>query len=119
MVRPGETEPVEGVLSLTEDALVFAPVEGVGLRLARTRIRAGQRLRGSPVLRITHLTAEGLEDAFFFFVRPPRLSVEGRTSLLSARGLQRTGTILTLRAESKRLKPELKEWVRAVRALNR
>jgi hypothetical protein len=117
MVRRGDADPLEGVLSLTEGGLRFDPHEGSGIRLEGTMLRGAGRLRGSPVLRITHLEADGLRDSFFFFVRPPPLSPGRRTSPLSAKGLRRAGTILTLRAENKRLKPELEEWVRAIRAL--
>jgi hypothetical protein len=116
LVRRGEAEPVEGQLTLAEGELRFEPSEGDGLRLGRDEIRGGRRLRGSPVLAVSHTTPEGMRESFFFFARPPPLPEE-RKSPLSARGLQRAGTIMTLRAQNKQLKSELRGWVRAIRGL--
>jgi hypothetical protein len=114
MARRGEPEPVEGILSITDDGLTFTAADSPELDLPAAKLRGARRFRGSPVLQVTYAEPDGLRDAFFFFSRPPPLPVERRTSPLSPRGLQRAGNILTLRAEAKRVKPDLKAWVRAI-----
>jgi hypothetical protein len=114
MARRGEPEPVEGILSLSDEGLAFTAPSDPGLALTAAKLRGARRFRGSPVLQVTYAEPDGLREAFFFFSRPPPLPAERRTSPFSPRGLQRAGNILTLRAEAKRLKPKLKEWVRAI-----
>lgn len=104
---------MEGVLSAREDGLTFTG-PGTTLDLPAAKLRGARRFRGSPVLQVTYAEPDGVREAFFFFSRPPPLPAERRTSLFSPKGLQRAGNILTLRAEAKRVKSELKEWVRTI-----
>lgn len=116
MTRSGRPESVEGALSLDPEGLVFESSE-VTFRIPVDRIREATRLRGSPVLRVDYEEAGEAAHVFFFFTEPPPLPAQPRPSPLSPRGLRRAGNILSLRGQSKQLKPELREWEEAVRAL--
>jgi hypothetical protein len=116
MTRSGHPETVEGVLSLDRVGLTFESSERT-VRIPADEIREATRLRGSPVLRVDYEDAGEAAHAFFFFTEPPPLPAQPRPSPLSPRGLRRAGNILSLRAQNKQLKPELREWERAVRAL--
>jgi hypothetical protein len=118
MARSGRPESVEGTLSLDRDGLTFEFPNGK-FSVPADRIRQATRLRGSPVLRIDYQEAAEPAHVFFFFAEPPPLPEETRPSPLSPKGLRRAGTILSLRGQNRQLKPELREWENAVRALKR
>jgi hypothetical protein len=118
MARSGRPESVEGTLSLDPSGLTFELPDGT-FTVPVERIRQASRLRGSPVLRIDYAESAEPAHVFFFFAEPPPLPQETRRSPLSPKGLRRAGTILSLRGQNRQLKPELREWEDAVRALKR
>ncbi len=74
-LSPGASlDGVEGLLSLHDDAVVFA--EAGVQRVARfplESVQKARRLRGSPVLRLDWLEEKGPRRTAFFFVQPPPL----------------------------------------------
>jgi hypothetical protein len=114
MVGPAAPDPVEGILSLTDRGLSFAPLEGNSFMVPPDRIRRVRRLVASPVLKVRYLGEDGSREAFFFFVKPPPLP-EGPKAF-STKNLQRTSQAMTLREQSKRLKDQILRWVEEIRA---
>ena len=119
MVGPRGPESVEGILSLTGEALSFSPLDGEGLRLPAGAILRSRRLRASPALKVTHVGEAGPQEVFFFFSKPPPLPQPARLPGLATKSAERTAGAMTLRAQSKRLKKEIEAWVEAIRELER
>jgi hypothetical protein len=67
-------DDVEGMLSLGQQAIRFAPTEGAGAReIALTDIHRVRRIWGSPVLIVHSFEAGARHDTAFYFTKPPPL----------------------------------------------
>jgi hypothetical protein len=118
-------QEVRGLLSLTSDALVFAPRDE---RLSERRyplreVSHARRLFGSPVLLIVRETAEGPRRTAFYFVQPPPLHrpdavptrpVFGPFARNSRRRTRRQN-VTYLGMWNRERKALLREWQRQVR----
>ncbi len=116
----------KGTLSLESDELAFEAADGSGrVRLPLAEIRAARRLRGSPVLLVSHQPGERTERIAFYFVQPPPLEPESLTavdqkSVLSAarrtkrRARRENASYLGMWNREK--KAEVREWADAVRS---
>jgi hypothetical protein len=105
------TEDAEGTLSLETDHLIFSIEEGT-LRIPLAEVTKVRRVRGSPVLMVDQMR-EGRDPArfAFFFVKPPPLEPEGRTS---KRRTRRKSTAY-LSTQNQNKKDLVKAWEEAVK----
>jgi hypothetical protein len=118
-------DAVAGMLSFEGGAVVFSHPETEALRIDVSAVRSARRHRLTPVLEVRYGAGGGEPDgvAFFYFAQPPPLSEPGQKAdrppheilLPSRRHIERTGTLLSMRAASKLLKPDIDEWVAAIR----
>ncbi len=122
MVRPGRPQAAEGVLTLATDALVFDEDAGRELTMPLGRIRGARRRPGTPLLVVRYTDESGRHThAFFFFMRPPPIPTDEerrarrRPFVPSRKGLDRSASIMTLRAAASEAKQEIRAWVRAIR----
>jgi hypothetical protein len=118
MARPGREDTPPGVLSLDESTLWF---EGGGttIRIPGAGILKVRRARGSPVITVTWAEEEERREAAFYFVEPGPLGWSQEPPWMPGRGLDRTVSLMRLRAANKELKPVVVEWHRAIRRLAR
>lgn len=126
LVRPGRAEAAEGRLTVDATGLRFEETDGPGLRVSGERIVGARRRPGTPMLVVRYRDeTSGTARAFFFFSRPPPLPSEEdlrarrRPFVPSPRGLERTASIMTLRAAGAQVRRELRAWARAIRAAGR
>ncbi|HXF72778.1 MAG TPA: hypothetical protein VNO79_09250 [Actinomycetota bacterium] len=105
---------VPGTLSLEARHLVFTPDDGSGERRIELRaIRRVRRLLGSPVMVVRHDAEEGPERTAFYFVQPPPLRRPDEPRWGARR--ERRASVRYLAETSAAKKPEIEEWVRAIR----
>jgi hypothetical protein len=121
-------EEIKGALALESDALWFAPgTEGhPRSAIALGSISKVRRLRGSPVMMVTHGRGADMRRTAFYFAQPPPLGgVTGRTTEPPASGLAafrnprrkaRRDNLGYLGVANREKKVLVSEWVRAVRA---
>jgi hypothetical protein len=126
LYEPGGPGSVRGTLSLEAGVLTFASADGEALRIEAAAVRTVRRHRLTPVLEVTWDRPadepEGL--AYFYFAEPPTLPEPGEKGdrspyqilMPSKRHIERSGTLLSMRAASKLLKADIERWVEAVRA---
>jgi hypothetical protein len=117
-------EASAGMLSLDGTALVFSR-DQEALRIAVADVRSVRRHRLTPVLEVRYARGGGDPDALalFYFAEPPPLPEPGERAdrspheilLPSRRHLERSGTLLSMRAASKLLKRDIEAWVEAIR----
>jgi hypothetical protein len=126
LYRPeGGPEASAGVLSLDGSAVVFSGAETEALRIAVADVRSVRRHRLTPVLEVRYGRGGGDPGgvALFYFAEPPPLPEPGEKAdrgpqeilLPSRRHLERSGTLLSMRAASKLLKRDIDQWVEAIR----
>jgi hypothetical protein len=105
---------VPGTLSLEARHLVFTPDDGSGERRIELRaIRRVRRLLGSPVMVLRHEGEDGLERTAFYFAQPPPLRRPDEPRWNARR--ERRATVRYLSEANAAKKPEIREWVRAIR----
>jgi hypothetical protein len=126
LYRPeGGPEASAGTLSLDGAAVVFSRAEQEALRIAVADVRSVRRHRLTPVMEVRYERGGGDPEglALFYFAEPPPLPQPGEKAdrgpheilLPSRRHLERSGTLLSMRAASKLLKRDIDEWVTAIR----
>ena len=120
-------DDVKGTLTLQSDALVFSPeiAPSTARRIRLATIAKVRRVRGSPVLLVTHTDGTTPRRTAFYFAEPPPLGV-----ILGTRTEDRPGGLAALRNPKRKArrdnvgylgltnrekKAALSEWVRAVR----
>jgi hypothetical protein len=114
LVRPGNPDAVRGTLSLERHSVTFAPAGNEEiLPIPTNRIRRVRRRRGTPIMELTYTDARA-EPAtvFVYFAEPPPLPHLTGGLLRPTRGLQRTASAMSLRAQGKELRPRIDAWVR-------
>jgi hypothetical protein len=123
LVREGDPRTTEGKLSLEGTILTFESSMGSEpFQLPAEQLRGIRRRRGTPVLTMRSVSAEGEERLYFYFAKPPPLPGERRDAdsvvpgALAPRGLERSAAALTMRQANRLLKEEIEGWVRALRA---
>ncbi len=105
---------VPGTLSLYAHHLVFTPDDASGERRIELRaIRRVRRVLGSPVMVLRHEGVEGLERTAFYFAPPPPLHRPDEPRWHARR--ERRLTLRYLSEANAAKKPEIREWVRAIR----
>lgn len=122
MVRPGRPEATEGVLTLGAGELAFREQGGYEVALPLDRILGARRRPGTPVLVVRYRDRDDRPARlFFFFTRPPPLPT-GRTVgsrrvpfVPSPKGLERTASMMTLRAAALEARATIRTWVKALR----
>jgi len=124
-LRSGLTHERKGTLSLEVDALAFAADDGSGrVRIAFEAVRKARRLRGSPVLLVTHDLDGRTERTAFYFAQPPPLEapagdrLERPSPLAFGRGGRRKArrqNVGYLGTWNRELKAAVAEWEQAVR----
>jgi hypothetical protein len=124
-LRPGETRERRGTLELEPDSIVFTGADGsVPARIALREVRRVRRLRGSPVLVVTHEGDAGSERTAFYFAQPPPLEpvrseeVPLRPSPVgftrSSKRKARRQNAAYLGTWNREMKADIKEWERAI-----
>lgn len=118
-------DAIAGMLSRDGAALVFSRAEEEALRIAVADVRSVRRHRLTPVLEVRYARGSGEPDglALFYFAEPPPFPEAGEKAdrspheilLPSRRHLERSGTLLSMRAASKLLKGDIDAWVAAIR----
>jgi hypothetical protein len=120
-------DEIKGALALEADTLTFAPGTQGHPRLAIPlgSISKVRRLRGSPVLMVTHGLGAGMRRTAFYFAQPPPLGgLTGQTTERAGTGLAafrnprrkaRRDNLGYLGAVNREKKALVSEWVRAVR----
>jgi hypothetical protein len=130
LYEPGGPGSVRGTLSLEPGgALRFSPRDGETLVILPAEVRSVRRHRLTPVLEIRWERPAGDPDgmAFFYFAEPPTLPEPGEKGdrspyqilMPNKRHIERSGTLLSMRAASKLLKGDIQRWVQAVRSAGR
>jgi len=132
-LRSHDIHDREGVLTLTDSALVFTDrATGSQTLVAFSEIRSVRRVRASPILMVTH--ADGGDTAFYFSQPPPlERAVTGSVGTTATGrplgpfgGMRRTSKrrhqrenvkYLTTKAAS--LKPAIQAWVDEISARRR
>ncbi len=114
----------KGSLALEPGALRFTPAHQgePGIAIALLEMTKVRRVRGSPVLMVTHASDHGpLQTAFYFAQPPPLGPVRGDISERPALGGLRSGKRTARRANvsylgtwNQQMKELLREWERAV-----
>ena len=122
LVKAGDPTAAAGSLELQEGGLRFVPESGSdadALSIPVGGIRNARRLRGTPVLSLSHPTEGGMADIFIYFAKPPPLPGERRrtptTVFRAPRAFQRSAAAMSLRAANRVLKRDIDAWVRALR----
>ena len=122
LVGAGRAEAAEGRLTLDGDGLRFLRAEGPGLTVPLDRIVGARKRPGTPMLVVRYRDDAGrTAKAFFFFSPPPPIAsredlrARRRPFLPSSRGLERTASIMTLRAAAAEVRREIREWAGAIR----
>ena len=120
-------DEIKGALALEADKLTFAPGTQGQPRLAipLESISKVRRLRGSPVLMVTHGLGAGMRRTAFYFAQPPPLGgITGQTTERPGTGLAafrnprrkaRRDNLGYLGVVNREKKALVSEWVRAVR----
>ncbi len=115
----------KGTLSLQPDVIAFSPSDGSeDLRIPLAQVRKARRLRGSPVLLVTHDAGGRTVRTALYFVQPPPLEDlrgEGpeRPAPLglrkSSKRKARRQNIGYLGTWNRQLKADIQEWEKAIR----
>jgi hypothetical protein len=116
----------KGSLSLGAGELAFEAEDGLShVRFSLAELRAARRVRGSPVLLVSHMSGERIERIAFYFVQPPPLEPEPEAAtdhldVLSAARRTRRGTrrrnASYLGMWNREKKAEVLEWTEAIRS---
>jgi hypothetical protein len=125
-LSPGlATQERRGTLSLQPDVIAFVPSDGSeDVRIPLTQVRKARRLRGSPVLVVTHdAGGRAVRTAFYFAQPPPLEDLRGegaeRPAPLgfrkSSRRRARRQNIGYLGTWNRQLKADIEEWEQAIR----
>ena len=105
-LRRGDAGEEKGTLRLEDDCLVFEDAAVRGLqRLAFAHVRRARRVRGSPILMVTHGQDDTSEEIAFYFTEPPPLkpAQPGQVSPATTRtGGRPVGAFSAMRRSSKR-----------------
>ena len=120
-------EEIKGALSLDGGTLTFTPADEArpALAIPVDSIAKARRLRGSPVLMVTHGHGASRRTAFYFAQPPPIGVLTGRVTEAPERGLAafrnprrkaRRDNFGYLGAVNRAKKPVVAEWARAIRA---
>ncbi|HSL67189.1 MAG TPA: hypothetical protein VK977_03410 [Actinomycetota bacterium] len=114
-----------GTLGLQPDVITFVPSDGSeDVRIPLARVRKARRLRGSPVLVVTHDAGGRAVRTAFYFAQPPPLEElrgEGaeRPAPLgfrkSSRRRARRQNIGYLGTWNRQLKADIEEWEQEIR----
>jgi hypothetical protein len=120
-------DEIKGALALEGETLSFTPEREVDppLSIPVASIAKVRRLRGSPVLMVVHGRGVTRRTAFYF-AQPPPLGVltgqvterppGGLAAFRNPRRRARRDNIGYLGAVNRAKKPQISEWVRAIRA---
>lgn len=116
MARPGQEDTPPGILSLDRSALWF---EGGGttIRILPSDIAKVRRARATPVITVTWRSEGERREASFYFAEPGPIEESAEPPWMPGRGLDRTVSLMRLRAANKELKPLVKDWVAAIRQI--
>lgn len=116
MARPGHEDTPPGTLSLGQSALRF---EGGGttILIHAAEITKVRRARGTPVITVSWLAEGERRETSFYFAEPGPIGASAEPPWMPGRGLDRTISLMRLRAANKELKLVVKEWVAAIRLL--
>jgi hypothetical protein len=100
----GDVSDREGTLRLDADALVFEDrTSGEEIRLALTEIRSARRVRGSPVLIVSHDDDGGHRgETAYYFTQPPPLEAPPPGSSGTTSTGRPLGPFAAMRRTSKR-----------------
>ncbi|MEW6058717.1 MAG: hypothetical protein AB1551_00990 [Actinomycetota bacterium] len=122
----GLVDEREGTLALGPDDLTFEAADGLShVRIPLVDLRGARRVRGSPVLLVSHQAGERTEQVAFYFVQPPPLEPEPVTAIdhraaLSAARLTRRKTrrqnVRYLGLWNREKKAEVQQWAAAIRS---
>lgn len=125
LYEPGGPDRVAGMLSLQGAAVVFSQNQAEVLRIDAAEVRSVRRYRLAPVLEVRYARGGDAPDglALFYFAEPPPLPEPGEKAdrhpyeilLPSRRHIERSGSLLSMRASSKLLKRDIDRWVAAIR----
>jgi hypothetical protein len=118
MARPGRDDTPPGTLSLDESTLWFRG-GGTTIRIPGADIIKVRRARGSPVITVTWVEEGERREMSFYFVEPGPLGLSREPPWMPGRGLDRTVSLMRLRAANKELKHVVVEWATAIRRLTR
>jgi hypothetical protein len=116
MARPGREDTPPGTLALDESALWFRG-GGTAIRIRGADMIKVRRARGSPVITVTWVEEGERRETSFYFVEPGPLEWSREPPWMPGRGLDRTVSLMRLRAANKELKPVVVEWATAIRRL--
>ena len=125
LYEPGGPDAVRGTLRLDGGAVVFSAAHtGERVEVDRGSVRGVRRHRLTPVLEVRY-RRRGVEAVvLFYFAEPPSLPRPGDKAdrgpadilLPSRRHIERSGTLLSMRAANKLLRADIDRWVEAIRA---
>ena len=124
LYQPGGPDAVRGTLSLEAASVVFSATgTDDRVEIDRRSVRAVRRHRFTPVLEIRYERRGREAVALFYFAEPPTLPRPGEKAdrgpgevlLPSRRHIERSGTLLSMRAASRLLRRDIDRWVRAIR----
>jgi len=114
-----------GTLSLQPDVIAFVPSDGSeDVRIPLAQVRKARRLRGSPVLAVTHDAGGRVVRTAFYVAQPPPLENLRRESAerpaplgfrKSSRRRARRQNIGYLGTWNRQLKADIEEWEQAIR----
>jgi hypothetical protein len=114
-----------GTLSLQPDVIAFVPSDGSeDVRIPLAQVRKARRLRGSPVLVVTHDAGGRAVRTAFYFAQPPPLEelrgeVAERPAPLgfrkSSKRRARRQNIGYLGTWNRQLKADIQEWEQEIR----
>jgi hypothetical protein len=124
--RGASLEERKGTLSVSQDAVVFAPKkeEASPLRIPFGHVAKVKRLRGSPVLVLEHGHSGRPTQTAFYFVQPPPIEPpEGSVTLRptpfsfrrSGKRRVRRQNVSYLGAWNREKKAQLREWEEEIR----
>jgi hypothetical protein len=124
--RGASLQEHKGTLSVSEDAVVFAPrkEEASALRIPFGDVAKVKRLRGSPVLLLEHGHSGRPSQTAFYFVQPPPIEPpEGSATLRptpfsfgrSSKRRVRRQNVSYLGAWNREKKAQLREWEQQIR----
>jgi hypothetical protein len=125
----GDSDAIAGMLSLEGSELVFSRAGTEAVRIDAAAVHSVRRHRLTPVLEVRYRRGGREPDglAFFYFAEPPPLPEPGEKAdrpphemlLPSRRHIERSGSLLSMRAASRLLKRDIDGWVGAIRGAGR